>query len=152
MGYATLSGTNNLVITSSMDTGMTITTVAGTQNLSDITIPTFQGNIARAILSLHVIQLNDSSGANNYLTGAQAIRISNDGGANWHTAISLSAVSVVCPANNYIQANFIFTGNNDISSYIASGGILKVQWFDAKSQGNNLRLYGITTELNLYLS
>lgn len=124
-----------------------ITSIAADWTMGSITIPSFNGVVEHAFITMFSTNIHDS--AVNELDGDQYIQISNDAGSTWHDAILLNTGTFRnTSAGSHTSANQT-VGAIDIKDYVASGGTLTARLHNAKADTGEIYVYNVQLILDI---
>lgn len=122
----------------------------GTFSFGDLWIP-IDADIAKAILMLKFGNKLDDSGADNYLSGAQYIRVKSTG--DFITAINFAGGELYVTASSRENGDVIF-GNQDIRLVMdadpSGWNSIDVSWYNATAFGDSMYLNDVQIGLRLY--
>jgi len=150
LGYVLPSKWNYIEVWQDPQNEIEIDSTAGDINLSTIYVPSYIGNLIRAVLLMNVTSVRNSNAANNNgINSSQDIQI-QDTGLTYRNAISIPAGTFYTYPTTTMGGSFIFNGATNIRSYITPNYNFPVKWKDADAYFDSMWLYGLQIGMRLY--
>jgi hypothetical protein len=139
--------------TPSKDAQLMLTAVDQDFSIGTLTIPTFTQPLTAAYLDIYINSFQNTSANDNFVNALSQGKIGWDYLGTFRSAHTASVgLEFRTPASAWRPGLYVLTCENNMKSYIASGGSYNVYFHNYSAAFANLYLWGIFAQLRMYFN
>jgi len=152
MGYANSTPYTLFEFSCASISQVILTTVFSTNDIADITVPSFRGNPDYAYVDFYISGWENTAVGINYLKAGSSVGIrDSDVGHTFRDGGAIAEQIATTPGSTRIDCSLCLPGTINIAQYISSGETITPALY-AKSHANDLYLNNVHAKIRMYFS